>query len=227
MGTKRTTYHYGDLRQRLIQTAESLIAKQGVEAISMRTLSREIGVSHTAAYRHFRDKEALLSALAKNGFYDLAQRLEKLAAQWRQNPLAHIVAQERIYIDFALENPSRYRIMFGPVMIHNRIEPEFNQAVQQAFDPLLRAIVQGQQKKEIRDGDVLELASMCWSMVHGLCLSIMDSRLLRVLMDASGGLSKNEIARLTRRVLDTVVSGLVSGQESVTQRIETNQGSQI
>jgi AcrR family transcriptional regulator len=218
MSSKRMTYHHGDLRRQLIQTAETLIAKQGVEAISMRTLSREIGVSHTAAYRHFQDKQELLRALAQNGFAALAQRLERVAAQWRDNPLAHILAQGKAYIDFALENPSRYRIMFGPILIHNRIEPEFNQAVRQAFTPLLSAIAQGQQRKEIRNDNVLELASMCWSLVHGFSQSIIDGQLLPVLMDASGGLTKKEIARLTGLVLDTVVSGLMPREESITQR---------
>jgi AcrR family transcriptional regulator len=217
MSAKRMTYHHGDLRRRLIQTAETLIAEQGAETLSMRNLSREIGVSHTAAYRHFRDKQELLRALAQNGFASLAERLERLSAQWRDNPLAHILAQGKAYIDFALENPSRYRIMFGPILIHNRIEPEFNQAVRMAFAPLLSAIAQGQQRKEIRDGNILELASLCWSLVHGLSQSIIDGQLLPVLMDASGGLTKKEIARLTRLVLDTVVSGLIPREESISQ----------
>lgn len=185
----RLTYHHGDLRQRLILTAERLITEHGVSALSMRLLSCEIGVSHTAAYRHFRDKQALLCALAENGFADLARKFEALASPCQNQPLMLILAMGNAYIDFALENPARYRIMFGHLLIRFKDEPQLNKAVRKAFAPLLLAISNGQQIGEVRRGRPLELASMCWAVVHGFSQSIMDSQSLPVLMDAFGGMN--------------------------------------
>ncbi len=219
MSPKSTTYHHGDLRRRLIRTAEDLIAKQGVEAVTMRMLSRQIGVSHTAAYRHFRDKQALLCALAQNGFTALAQKFQELAPELQNKPLALIRAQGKVYIDFALENPARYRIMFGHVLINHRDRDQLNQAVRQAFAHLLQAIEQGQRTGDIRPGSPLELASVNWSMVHGLSQSAIDGQLLPSLMNVSGKPTEQELTRLTSLVLDTLVAGLVPKDEETMQRI--------
>ncbi len=209
MSPKKNTYHHGDLRRRLIRTAEDLIAKQGMDAVTMRLLSRKIGVSHTAAYRHFRDKSELLCALAENGFLELEKRFQGLSPDLREKPLEWIAALGKTYIDFALENPSRYRTMFGDVLMNERQRPQLNQAVSRAFAHLLSAIEQGQQSGVFRSGNPQELASMSWSMVHGFSHLAIDGQLQPTLTTVSRHVTERDLGRLIQMTLDALVAGLV------------------
>lgn len=96
------TYHHGDLRPALLRAAGGILEKEGRDAISLRDLARRTGVSHTAPYRHFADREALLSALAEEGFALLAGQLE--GRPRREQAVA--------YVRYALANPARFRLMF-------------------------------------------------------------------------------------------------------------------
>ena len=97
-----STYHHGDLRPALLRAAARILEKEGREAISFRDLARRAGVSHGAPYRHFADRQALLAALADEGFSLLAQALE--GKPWREQAVA--------YVRFGLDNPERFALMF-------------------------------------------------------------------------------------------------------------------
>jgi len=97
-----STYHHGDLRAALLKAAGRILEKQGPHAISLRDLARGADVSHNAPYRHFADRQALLAALADEGFALLAEELEGKA--WREQAVA--------YVRFALANRERFRLMF-------------------------------------------------------------------------------------------------------------------
>src|SRR5256885_13290570 len=99
-------YHHGHLREVLLQAAIQLIAEVGPAAFTLRETARRAGVSHNAPYRHFPDREALLAALAAEGFAMLGERL-------RGKPGREMGAA---YVSFALEQPQRLRLMFGGVL---------------------------------------------------------------------------------------------------------------
>ena len=98
-----STYHHGELRPTLLGTAAKILEKEGLDAISLRDLARRAGVSHNAPYRHFADREALLAALAAEGFSLLVAELS--ARTWREQAMA--------YLRFALVRPERFRLMFS------------------------------------------------------------------------------------------------------------------
>ena len=97
-----STYHHGELRPALLRAAAKILEKDGREAISLRDLARRAGVSHAAPYRHFADRQALLAALAEDGFALLAADLQGKA--WREQAVT--------YVRFAVANPERFRLMF-------------------------------------------------------------------------------------------------------------------
>lgn len=97
-----TTYHHGDLRPALLRAAAKILEREGRDAISLRDLARRAGVSHNAPYRHFADRQALLDALAAEGFALLAAELE--GKSWREQAVG--------YVRFALANPERFGLMF-------------------------------------------------------------------------------------------------------------------
>src|SRR6186997_767300 len=116
---KPDQYHHGDLRQALIKEALRTIRKQGVEAVTLRGVAEELGVSRTALYRHFTDKRALLETVACEGFRMLR---EATVNAWERGGRgnAGFEAMGVAYVRFAVENPEHYRVMFGSALERSR-----------------------------------------------------------------------------------------------------------
>ncbi|MDF1685880.1 MAG: AcrR family transcriptional regulator [Parvibaculaceae bacterium] len=108
------TYHHGNLRQTLLDRAAEIIAESSVEALSLRKLARDIGVSHGAPARHFKDKSALLNALAHEGHLRMSIALDKAVEAAGMDPLARHNAMGKATIKFALKNPTFYNVMNHP-----------------------------------------------------------------------------------------------------------------
>jgi AcrR family transcriptional regulator len=158
MSTFEKPYHHGDLRAALIDAAETLLDAGG--DISLREAARMAGVSPTAAYRHFADKDALLAALAVRGFREFGLALGEAAAR---NPGHELAARGRAYIRFALARPGRFRLMFGPLLSRAATEnPELRETARRTFDAL-----------EGITGDPDE-ALRRWGLVHGLAHLLLD-----------------------------------------------------
>lgn len=157
MSTSNRPYHHGDLRAALIDAAEALLDAGG--EVSLREAARMAGVSPTAAYRHFTDKDALLAALAVRGFREFGQALNEAAAR---NPDHEVGARGRAYIRFALARPGRFRLMFGPLLSRAAGHPELQETSRRTFAALESAV-----------GDP-DQALRLWGMVHGLAHLLLD-----------------------------------------------------
>jgi AcrR family transcriptional regulator len=105
------TYHHGDLPDAILQAAAAAVLRDGVAAVSLRGLAREVGVSHTAPRHHFGDKRGVITALATQGYRLLAERLAQ--ARLEGTFLDVGVA----YVRFALEHPAHYQVMFRPELV--------------------------------------------------------------------------------------------------------------
>ena len=116
--TARAHYHHGDLPAALKTAALTLITRHGVEGFSLREAAMLVGVSPSAAYRHFEDKAALLKAIANDAFVDMGQRFDEAMRSVRgasaRAARARFMAQGHAYVTFALEQPERFAVMFGP-----------------------------------------------------------------------------------------------------------------
>src|SRR3954466_7314955 len=108
-------YQHGDLRRALVQAGLKMLEEGGVEGLSLRGAAQLAGVSHAAPYRHFRDKQALVAAIAEEGFKLLTRRMreEIASARGREEPggrapgvLARLRAAGRGYVSFAVEHPA-------------------------------------------------------------------------------------------------------------------------
>lgn len=119
MAPAKAPYHHGDLRNALIEAGLLLIEEVGAEAFSLREVARAVGVSANAAYRHFEDKSALLTAIAVTGFERLSSGMQDamLAAQpqgaVKSRAVARFNAGARAYVELAREHPQLYALMFG------------------------------------------------------------------------------------------------------------------
>lgn len=105
-------YHHGDLRAALIEEALEMIADGGVTALNIRTLARRLGVSQAALYHHFGGRTDLLGELAAVGYAELRERLRD-ARHWADDPVEGLGELGRAYVRFALQNPGKFRAMFG------------------------------------------------------------------------------------------------------------------
>lgn len=157
-------YHHGDLRCALLVAAGELLDEGGAAAISLREVARRAGVSHNAPYRHFADRDALLAALAAEGFAELSRRMALL-------PASRLQALGQCYVAFALEQPGRFALMFGGVADKQRY-PQLQQAAQALYRQL------GASVQAVAPGQDLTTASLAaWSLVHGLAQLLLDDQL--------------------------------------------------
>jgi AcrR family transcriptional regulator len=108
--SEKRGYHHGDLRSALVQAGLDLLKTRAPDAVSLREIARMAGVSATAVYRHFPDKQALLSALCDEGAEDLA-RLQQAAMAQAGGGRSGFDAVGRTYVRFALANPTLFRLM--------------------------------------------------------------------------------------------------------------------
>jgi AcrR family transcriptional regulator len=121
----RPTYHHGDLRNSLIRAALALVAERGVEGFSLREAARTVGVSASACYRHFEDREELLAAVAHQGLDTLAEEM-RVAAEAHQGASPFDAVNRfwdyaSAYLHFALAHPAHFRVMHAvPKSEHSR-----------------------------------------------------------------------------------------------------------
>jgi AcrR family transcriptional regulator len=170
----RDRYHHGDLRRALLDEALRTIHQDGVEALTLRTIGLALGVSRTALYRHFADKRALLSAVATEGFRMLRVRLVQA---WRSGGLREFNDMGVAYVQFAIANPSHYRVMFGGFVDDGPRDEELTREGMAAFQALVDAIVSLQKDGAVRKDDPLQLARFIWATVHGISMLIIDGQL--------------------------------------------------
>lgn len=162
MNTKRSDYHHGDLRGSLLNAARETLEQKGANALSLRALARSTGVSHAAPYRHFANRQDLLVALAAEGFNELARRLR---AEEEKEKEESLMAMGQAYVDFAVTNPSLYKLMFSPEL--DRKKPELlANAAGGAFGLLQSHTAPNSQD---RSGTLA-----AWALVHGLSQILID-----------------------------------------------------
>lgn len=165
----RATYHHGDLRAALLAAARALLDEGGVAAVSLREAARRAGVSPAACYRHFADKDALLTALAVQGFEEFAQALGQ-ASQGAREPFAEMGVA---YVAFAVQRPGMFRLMFGPAVADRSRSPELLAAMA-GSTRLFESGLKGRSQAAPAD-PVAGLRA--WATVHGLATLAIDGML--------------------------------------------------
>jgi AcrR family transcriptional regulator len=173
----RNTYHHGDLRQSLIDAAIALIGEEGINDLSLRQVARRVGVSHNAPYRHFEDKEALLAAVAEQGFQSLRAAMEVARQAAPSDPSHRLEAIGITYVNFALGHPLHYLLMFGDYHCNFSKYAALAEASQQAFMVLVSTIQEGQTAGIFRPADTIDMARVAWSLVHGQSTLALDHKL--------------------------------------------------
>ncbi len=167
--SKRSTYHHGDLRAALLAAARVLLDEGGVSSVSLREVARRAGVSPAATYRHFADKEALLVALAVQGFGEFAAAM-KAAFEGSSEPMGDMGVA---YVQFAVSRPGLFRLMFGPAVADRSRSPELLEIIGRATQLFNSGM---QSRKDVPPGDPVA-ALRSWATMHGLAMLAIDNML--------------------------------------------------
>lgn len=173
--TKQKTYHHGNLRASLLEAAISLIAEVGPTAFTLREVARRAGVSHNAPYRHFVSKDDLMAAVAAEGYRELTTAMRRAGAR-------QVRAVDRLkhaglsYIEFALERPEHFTVMFDAPMAAAPSESTGPEG-KEAFSTLVELVAASQHEKDLPEGDTQQFALLAWTMVHGVAKLAITGRL--------------------------------------------------
>lgn len=189
-------YHHGDLRAALIQAGLAILAEEGVQNLSLRAAARRVGVSHAAPYRHFADKEALLAAIAEEGFNLLAAEVEAARARFPASPREQFEESGWAYVRFALAHPDHLRVMFGGLIENPFAYPSLRDAGARAFAGLVEIIQAGQDAEIMVKDEARLLALIAWTQVHGLALLLIGRQ---VPQDISAMFDAEQLARTCSR----------------------------
>jgi AcrR family transcriptional regulator len=158
-------YRHGNLPAALVATARQILDESGMQAVGLRETARRVGVSATAAYRHFASKEELLASVAAEGFRELGAAME--GATRGLNPLSRAGLA---YVGFAQQNRGLFRLMFGPVLAERAKYPALRAATEGVEALLLRGVADLDQ----RPLDDNRAAMAAWALVHGLSYLVVD-----------------------------------------------------
>jgi AcrR family transcriptional regulator len=147
----------------------------GPNSFTLREVARRASVSHNAPYRHFRDKDDLLGAVAAQGFRELTQAMLEQAAS-KSNARDRLKHSGLAYVSFALRRPEHFTVMFD-LPVSRRQHPEYTEASKGAFASLLGFVEDCQAEGQLPSGRSHERALLAWSLVHGIAKLAVTGRL--------------------------------------------------
>ncbi|MDB5475919.1 MAG: transcriptional regulator, TetR family [Phenylobacterium sp.] len=184
-----------DFRERLCEAAERLFAEHGPEAVTMRQLAADLGVSPMTPYRYFRDKDDILAAVRTNGFNRFAEALER-ARDETKGARAKGAAVGEAYVSFAFEHPHTYKLMFDLNQPSETDYPDLVEAGKRA-----RATMSGYVEDLVADGmlagDPTQIGMMFWAAAHGA-----------VVLELAGNLPKGSARSLHHAMNAALAKGL-------------------
>jgi AcrR family transcriptional regulator len=189
-------YHHGNLREALLKAAERALENGGLQSMSLRELSRELGVTHASPRRHFADKQDLIDALAVRGFERMVAILSRAAKNNGQVFKTRLTKFARAYVGFALKHPALCGLMFD-AKHRPGVPKELLQASEKAFSHGRALFADGQASGEVVEGDPNRLALVAYASLQGLISISTDGKFKGISLDT-----------LVPEIMDRIILGL-------------------
>src|SRR5262245_22012247 len=130
-------YHHGDLKNALINAGIEILSEEGVSGLSLRKVAKRAGVSHSAPYARFPDKQYLIAAICTEGFNQLYAELNAVVSKYARDPKRQLLEGTLMYSQFAMSNPDTFKIMFSGVLEKEKEYPAFVEISQRTFDKVV------------------------------------------------------------------------------------------
>jgi AcrR family transcriptional regulator len=181
-----TSYHHGDLKNALIKAGLEVLSSQGVRGLSLRKVARQAGVSHSAPYAHFSDKQALIGAISTEGFKQMYTQIEAVKAAYLQSPPHLLVETGWTYVNFGLANRDCYKLMFSSVLEKERDYPDFVQISKKNYQQLIEVVEICQRTGVLKPGPPELAATSLWGTVHGLVMLLLEGQISHTLLSRYG-----------------------------------------
>lgn len=175
------SYHHGDLRAELIRKGLTILDQLGYEKFSIRKVARECNVSQTALYRHFKDKDELVRAIAFESMKQFNNTLEQAVQKHPDDPKLQLKEMGIAYISFFVNNPEHLRLLFLSnikyLVEHDLCQPEVHFMEGHPFYTLYKTVELYKATSPTESLDQVELLLYCWGLVHGLSVLITANEL--------------------------------------------------
>ncbi len=180
---KKNSYHHGDLKNALIKAGTEILAKNGVGGLSLRQVAQKAGVSHTAPYAHFADKQALIAAISTEGFRQLHEQVLVVADDYAADPARQLLETAWTYVQFAMNDPDQFKIMFSSVLEKEKEYPDFVEMSQKTFQQVVAVVARCQEVGVLQEGPGELTAVTVWSAVHGLIALLLEGQIPRAVLE--------------------------------------------
>ncbi len=162
---------------RILAAAREILDREGVGSVAMRPVAERVGITPMAIYRHYADRARLLNAIADDGFRELTLRMQAVSLDGGGNVEARLRKLGDIFVEFALEFPKLYELMFLSPREGARLYPrDFRAGRSPTFMPSVKLLEQAMRSGELRADDPVEIAFEMSALSHGLIVLYLGGR---------------------------------------------------
>lgn len=180
---KKKAYHHGDLKNALIEAGADILAKDGVSGLSLRKVAHKAGVSHTAPYAHFADKQALIAAISTDGYRRLYEALVATTQQYADDPARQLIEGAWAYVQFALNDTAYFKITLSGAIEKEKDYPAFVEVSQRSFALVVQIVEACQRARVLKPGPADVIAVGVWSLIHGFVSLILEDQISHTVLD--------------------------------------------
>lgn len=196
---KSKTYHHGDLKNALIKAGVEILAKEGIGKLSLRKVALKAGVSHTAPYSHFSDKQSLIAAISTEGFQKLSKSLDSVIKSHANNPKKQLIESAQAYVKFAFANKDIFKIMFSSALEKEKEYPAFVEVSQKTFHQVVEIVEACQEAGIIKSGEADVLAVIIWGQVHGIIALAIEGQISHTVLE------KKSLAEIVTQAIEQAI----------------------
>lgn len=179
----RKKYHHGDLKNALIRSGVEILAKEGIEGLSLRKVAQRAGVSHSAPYSHFPDKQSLIAAISTEGFNQLYHELEAVISSYPTDPKRQLQQGALAYVQFALNHTDTFKIMFSGVLEKEKEYPAFVEISHKTFQRVVDIVRACQEAGLLHSTSAEMMAVAVWGQVHGIIALALEGQISHSVLD--------------------------------------------
>jgi len=203
-------YHHGNLKEEFITIAMDFIAKEDVDKLTLKVLSDATGTSRSAIYKHFKNKDALIETIIEKGFEQFDAETTLYLQDNSKALIDKFYLTGKLYIEFAMQNPNLYRLLFGKKYAHIREELlSIKDEECSGFAALQKTVEDGQKQGILKKDDSYRQAIVIWATMHGFSSLIID-----------GFMDVKEIQEEVYTTLfETLLSGMVANKVKIISTI--------
>jgi AcrR family transcriptional regulator len=176
-------YHHGDLENALIKAGVEILSKEGIEGLSLRKVAKRAGVSHSAPYAHFKDRQSLIAAISTEGFKQLYAELDAAVSTHAGDPRQQLVEGAWAYVQFAMNNTDTFKIMFSGVLEKEKEYPSFVEISRRTFERVVDIVRACQNAGILRSAPAELVAVSVWGQIHGVISLALEGQISHTVLD--------------------------------------------